>query len=384
MDGHAVESELGAVTGNVRFSLATAEDDADMRRLLRENPMPGRVSISLEREPDAGLAATAEGELHRTIIARDAVDGRMIAMGSVSVRERYLNGQPARVGYLGQLRLDHRCRRRISVIRRGYGLLRELHISLGVRLYLTSIASDNTVARRLLERGLPDMPVYRPLCEFVTLVFRRSRNGERLRKDGVSLRHGSLELMTDVANVLNTTVRHMQFAPVWSRAELLSLERYGLHPQRFRIVFEGDRAIACAAVWDQRDMKQAVVRGYPPALRVARGPLNLLAPFTRLPHLPPVRSQLSHAFISHFAAPADRPELIEPLIRSLQGSAHQRGVDCLTIGFDSRDPRLPIFRRTFGGSEYRTQLYVVHWPDDEEAANAVEGDQLVAPEVALL
>jgi hypothetical protein len=30
------------------------------------------VSISLEREPDAGLAATAEGELHRTIIARDA------------------------------------------------------------------------------------------------------------------------------------------------------------------------------------------------------------------------------------------------------------------------------------------------------------------------
>jgi len=80
MDGHAVESELGAVTGNVRFSLATAEDDADVRRLLRENPMPGRVSISLEREPDAGLAATAEGELHRTIIARDAVDGRMIAL----------------------------------------------------------------------------------------------------------------------------------------------------------------------------------------------------------------------------------------------------------------------------------------------------------------
>jgi hypothetical protein len=56
--------------------------------------------------------------------------------------------------------------------------LRELHNSLGVRLYLTSIASDNVVARRLLERGLPGMPTYRPLCEFVTLVFRRVRNGE--------------------------------------------------------------------------------------------------------------------------------------------------------------------------------------------------------------
>jgi hypothetical protein len=394
MDGHAVESELGARAGSTRFELATAQDDADVRRLLRENSMPGRVSISLEREPDTRLAAAVEGDLHQTIIGRDQKDGRVIAMGSVSVRERYLNGQPTRVGYLGQLRLDHSYRPRMSVIRGGYALLRDLHPSLGVRLYLTSIASDNIAARRLLERGLSGMPVYRPLCEFVTLVFHRVRNGEfrkvpsrvraELRKRGLTLRHGSPELMSDIAQSLDATLSQMQFAPRWSRVDLGSLERYGLRPNHFRIVFESDRALACAAVWDQRDLKQAVLRGYPLALRLARIPLNLISPLTRLPRLPPIGGQLSHAFVSHFVFPLDRPELIEPLIRSLHGSAHSLGVDSLTIGFDARDPRLPIVRRAFGGREYRTQLYVVHWPEDATVASAVEGDRLVAPEVALL
>ena len=37
----------------VRFELATPSDDPEIRRLLRENPMPGRIALSLECEPDA-------------------------------------------------------------------------------------------------------------------------------------------------------------------------------------------------------------------------------------------------------------------------------------------------------------------------------------------
>jgi len=59
----------------VRFELATPADDAEVRRLLRENPMPGRVSISLEREPDAGLAAEVESDVHHTVVARDPATG---------------------------------------------------------------------------------------------------------------------------------------------------------------------------------------------------------------------------------------------------------------------------------------------------------------------
>src|SRR4051794_19024058 len=41
---------------DARFDVATPADDAEIRRVLRENPMPGAIRLSLEREPDAQLA----------------------------------------------------------------------------------------------------------------------------------------------------------------------------------------------------------------------------------------------------------------------------------------------------------------------------------------
>ena len=378
MAGTAVESLVtrrAPRTARVRFELATRADDAEVRRLLRESPMPGRISVALEREPDANRAASVEGDVHHTIVARDGTSGCLTAMGSVSVRDRYVNGQPTRVGYLGQLRLDRAYRGRASIIRRGYEFFHELHESLGVKLYLTSIAADNLSARRLLEGGLPGMPVYRPLCEFVTVVFRRDRQARGATR---AIRQGSPELMTKAASLLNAPAARLQFAPVWSAATL------PVSPDQFCLAFDGGEPVGCAAVWDQRAMKQAVVRGYAPWLRRVRVPLNWLAPLTRLPHLPRVGESLRHAFVSHVATPPERPELIEPLIDALQGSSQARDVDCLTIGFDARDPRLAVVRRAFRGRAYRTQLYVVHWPDGAAAANAIEGRRLVGPEVALL
>ena len=47
MAGPAAASEL-----STRFAVATRDDDAAIRRLLRENPMRGAVSVGFEREPD--------------------------------------------------------------------------------------------------------------------------------------------------------------------------------------------------------------------------------------------------------------------------------------------------------------------------------------------
>jgi len=378
-------------SGRVEFALATRADDSEIRRLLRENPMPGEISISLEREPDAFGGAQIEGDEHHMIVARDD-NGRVIAMGNVAIRKRYLNGLATRVGYLGQLRLDCSCRGRAEVIVGGYRFFRELHKSLGVKLYLTSIAADNTRARRLLERSLPGMPKYRPLREFVTLVFRRHRrldfskvtNYERreLRRQGLELRHGWPNLMPQVVELLNSAAARGHFRPVWSLRELETLQEHGLRPNHFRVIFEGDRPIACAAIWDQRSFRQAVVQGYSQAMKLARIPLNLIAPLTRWPRLPAVGEGVSTALLSHMVTPPNRPELIRPLVMSLHGSGHTLGVDSIGIGLESRDPRLKVLK-ILRGMTYRAQLYVVHYEDGREKAEALD-DRLCEPEVALL
>jgi hypothetical protein len=368
----------------VRFELATPEHDAPLRRLLRENPMPGSISLSLEREPSFFAAAGLEGLEHQTIVALQG--DRVVAAGSISARQRFINGQPMRVGYLGALRLDTSCSGHALILRRGYDAFRRLHDQGGPRIYLTSIIADNLPARKFLGRNLRGMPTYRFLGEFVTLIIRRhhrldlfqplSRARRRLREQGIELVHGSDERSAEILELLNRDHQKYQFAPVWSASEL--------HPDTFQIALAADgRPVACAALSDQRTIKQIVVRGYSGHLRWARPLINLGATFLGRPRLPRIRMPLSHAFISHLAVSSDQPQLAECLVNLLCAHAPTRGIDYLILGFDSRDSRLAHLRRVLRPREYISRIYVVHWEDGVALAQSLD-DRLLAPEVASL
>src|SRR5215469_6102172 len=93
------DCKLTARSGRVEFAVANEGDDAEIRRLLRENPMAGEISLSLEREPHYFADANVLGETKQTIIARES--GRVVCVGSCTIRQRFINGAPCRVGYLG-------------------------------------------------------------------------------------------------------------------------------------------------------------------------------------------------------------------------------------------------------------------------------------------
>lgn len=372
------------IDSNVRFALATPAHDAPLRRLLRENPMPGPIALSLEREPSFFAAAALEGPEHHAIVAVE--DGCVVAAGSISARLRFINGQPMRVGYLGALRLDASCRARSSILLRGYDAFRKLHEQDGPPIYLTSIVAGNLPARRFLEKGLPGMPAYHFLGEFVTLIIpcpRRpslfrpiSRAGKKLRRQGIRLMPGSDERGGELLELLYHTNQKYQFAPVWAASEL--------HPENFRMACAPNgRLVACAAIWDQRSVKQTVVRGYSASLRWARPLINLRAAFLGQPRLPRIGTSISHAFLSHLAVDPESPHLLDHLITLLRGVARGRGIDYLALGFDSRDPRVAHLRKAFRPREIISRIYATHWPDGAILAQSLD-ERLLAPEVAIL
>jgi hypothetical protein len=384
-----------AGNGHVHFEVATPAHDEALRRLLRENPMRGAVSLSFEREPSYFAAAAVEGADHRTIVATE--DGRVVCAGSVSSRMRYVNGEPMRVGYLGGLRLDAAARGRTSILLRGYALFRQLHEQQGgPAIYLTSIAADNVSARRVLEKGLSGMPTYHPLGEMVTLVIRRRENTDfhkppaRMRRhfgnEGLELVYGSRATVGALAELLARDQRRHQFAPVWSTTDLSGSNSLpGLNDSDFRFVRdESGKPVACAALWDQRAFKQAVIRGYAPWVRRSRLLLNVAARFVGGPRLPAIGRALSQAFVSHVAAEDDKPRHVEWLIKLLHGPACTREIDHLVLALDARDPRLPHLRQVFRPREYVTRLYAVHWNDGAAVARRIDPNRLLAPEVATL
>ncbi len=377
-DALAVDSPPSAA---VRFGLARPADEADLRALLRDNPMPGRVSIALTREPDFFAAAAAEGHIHQAIVARDTDTGRAVALGCRSVADAFIVGRPAPLGYLGTLRVDRRHRGRPGVIRRGYAMLRRLHdADRAAPFYLTSIVAGNRRAEALLTSGRAGLPAYRPVDAFATLALptRQRRRGGR-----TTIRRGTPAMLDDIAALLDRHGRRFQFARRWTADAIACPRRTpNLSPDDFLVATRAGRAIGCLAVWDQRPFRQAVAAAYAPSLARLRRPLNCLAPLLGTAPLPPPGQVIAQAAVSHVAVDDDAPAVLCDLLSEALSAARPR-LDYLALGLSARHPALRAVRRRFAHRRYDSRLYVVHWPDGRSAADALD-DRIAFPEVALL
>jgi hypothetical protein len=372
-----VERELTeSRTSRVCFAIATEADDADIRRLLRENPMPGNISLSLEREPNYFADARLPGETKQTIVARH--NGRVICLGSCTIRLRFINGEPRRVGYLGGLRLDKGVAGRFDIVRGGYEFFRKLQGDSPADFYFTSIAADNARARKLLERGLPGMPRYEFIGDFVTVLL-PSKHHDSTR----NARTNAVPSKEQLIALLNHHNAGRQFAPCWSAEELTALQPLGLRPENFRFVRKNGQIAASAALWDQRVFKQTVIRSYGPSLTFSRPALNLAALFTGGAKLPAEGETLANAFISHLVVEPGDSEALPGLLAELRGDAAQRGIELLTAGFAAADPRLTVLRSHFRCREYHSRLYTVRWPECGGSSPDLDG-RILAPEAALL
>jgi hypothetical protein len=357
---------------SVSFGVATSADEAEVRRLLRENPIGGRYGMSMESEPN-GLAGTGLPEERKTIIlARDDNTGAAIGLCQRVVRPTYVDGERRMLPYLGSLRIAASHRHRISLLKGGF---RAMHQH-GVRpdelaCALTSIASDDAPGRRLLTAGLASLPKYERISDYVTFVFAPRR---RRPADGI-VRAVDADLI-DIAEFLQRTLSQHQCTPVWSEAALRVIGA-----ENFLVSRAKGEITGCVAVWDQSAFKQTVARGYPTAISIVRPLFNVLAPLVGKPRLPAIGTPLQLVYLSALAVKVDRADGLLPLLGAALDLAAMRGAGAAAFGLDARHLWVTAVRRAFGAIEYRTELYCVH----EGGRRCAPGvDRLTMPDVGLL
>jgi hypothetical protein len=371
------------MSGNLTFEAATATTEPQLRRLLRDNPVSGEIHVSLEREPDAFYAAGISGDSWQMMLARDHSTGNVIASGGRFELDVYINGEARRTGYFGELRAEGGLRQRRKLLFGSYQKMHDFHEAGDVPFYLTTIVADNTPARRLLEAGLGDMPTYRPLEPMVTLTIPvgvAARRGKG--KDDISAARASE--IGEIAAALARQGPGYQFHPVWSKDTLTSEIRCrGLAPEDFFILRNDGVLRGCLALWDQREFKQTVIRGYSKRLGRVRPLFNLVAPMFSRPRLPPPGSQLQSAFLSHVAVQQDDEEALVSLIGHACHAARLRKLDYVMVAFAERNPLAESVRKNFSCHEYVSMIYVVYWKDSIEAVDNLD-DRIPHPEVAIL
>jgi hypothetical protein len=367
------------VAGNLAFAVAQREDEPDIRRLLRDNPLGGWIRLSLEREPDAFAADFGLSRSHAFIVARDRESGEAVGICERSVRDAFVDGEIRRLPYLGALRVAPAYRHRIRVLRGGFEAVRSLlHKASELPFALTSITADNDKAARVLCADLPALPTYRPAGELATYAI---RTRERAMPPGIE-RATSADLAA-IAVLLQRVYRRFQFAPVWHAADLARLiASGGLRIDDVLIMRRGPGLRACLAVWDQSIAKQTVVRGYSPWLRRLRTLVNLAAPLASMPRLPPPGSPLRQAYLSHIAIEDDDPAVFRSLLTAGLTLARRRGFELALTGFAAGHPFTAMIERERPAT-YRSLLHTVHWqPLPPRAASGAR--RMPHPEIALM
>lgn len=349
--------------GGHRVLAAGPGDDAELRALLREGSMDGVIRLALTREPRFELAAEVEGVRHHTVIVRDAATHRLLGMGTRSVREVFHHGEPALLGYLGQLRAAPGVRH----IRRTRDAFD--HLARSVRpdelpFDMTAIVSDNEPARRLLERGLPGLPVYRALTEAETLILPTAEPVWRRARPLAVRRAGAADLGR-IVEFLQEQLRRYALAPRWTEAHLRERCR-DLAVEHFALLEERGELRGVGAVWDQRAFKQVVVTGYQAWLARVRGPLNAALRVVGQPALPPAGTSLALGYLSHFAMRDDDDvEGARALVEGLRRQARERGLAQLALTLAVDHPLRAGLRRRFAARPYRSILYAVCWQGRE-------------------
>ncbi len=368
--------------GRLVVETARPGDDVGIRELLRGRAMGGMIRLTLEREPCVWHAAAVEGERHHTVVARERASGRILGMGSRAVRDVWIDGERARMGYLTQLRLAPEIAAGRRLLAAGFQSCNRHRRQDELPFDLTSIVADNVPARRLLERGLPGFPRYRRLCRLVTLTIptlRRSPLWGRKRatrapsplaplpegegnRGWLALAVRKRATLPAIVRCLHRNLRRYQLAPAWTEDDLRSSTRTrGLEATDFLVRTDGDdRVTACLAIWDQRGFKQVVVRDYAPALRRFRPLVNLLLAIAGRPRLPPPGSTLELAYLSHLAVDGDRADVAVKLIRAARREAGRCGLDYLVLSLTEAHPMLGAVRRAFPARELESVLYLVH------------------------
>jgi hypothetical protein len=358
-------SERKRVAGNITFTVAGREDDADLRALLRSNATGGWIRLALAREPDAFAAAATMGRHHGYVVARDQRTREPVGMCEWSARDCYVDGQPRLLSYLGALRVAPRYRHRLGVLKGGFAAVRQLlHDDRATPYALTAIASDNHTALRLLGANLPGLPAYRPLENFSTFALRPHATR---KLSVIDVQPARREDLCAIAVCLDRTYRQYQFAPLWHARDLADPARCrGLKPDDFLVVRRGPGIAACVALWDQNTFKQTIVQGYAGQLRWLRPFVNLAAPLLRVPRLPARGEPLSQVFFSHLAVENNDTELFQALIRAALAQAHRRGHTLALVGLATRHPLAQILTHGYRAREYRTLLHLVQWNQEGE------------------
>lgn len=356
-----------------RFAITLAErgDDAELRALLRDNPMNGSMNVTFEREPDLFAACAIRGSFHQVGVGRDLNSGRIVGLGTRSVASAFVNGRPVPFGWLSDLRLEP-AHRGGTLIARGYRFLRQLHSDGRVDLYGTVIFHDNQTALQTIAATRAGLPAYHDLGVFHCPGINLRRRKPAIAADCEIVR-GTRELLPEIVDCLNRNNARKQFAPVHDVDTFIRGNRWkDFQPFDFFVARRNNQVIGVVGRWDQTAFKQTRVISYGKRLRWMIPAANAMQTLLGAPAYPKPGQYVPFFYVSFIAIDHDDAGVFRALLRHVYNDSVGSSFHYAMVGLHERDPLLPALK-DYSLTPFAGRLFCVCFADGEPAYQALDG-----------
>jgi hypothetical protein len=334
------------------------EHNPDLVELARI-PLEGKLSLSYRRDPDyfAGLEPVGE----ETDVVGVYHDGVLTGACARSWKKVWIDGQAARIGYLGGLRLptEHQRHMYLPV---GYRLLRQIDERRPGSLYLCTFLGGGGNSMQIMIRPRPGLLRFHPWGTYHAYSLLAPRHSPRYSRGSrfAAVHRARRQQVPGLLEFLNEEGRRKQFHPVLEPRDFVDGSLSSLNGSPWYVWAPGGKIRAAAALWDQTPRRQVVVEKYPRLLRLSLPLANGCLRMAGRQSLPGEGEQLRLRYLSFAAAEGNDPSALARVVRAALSDLGGTDAQVLSIGFADIDP-LKGSVQGLVKARYDSHVFLAHW-----------------------
>ena len=325
--------------------LATGADNRGCLELFSAIPMRGDLVLSTQREPDF-FSLYAMQRVEPFTYVGDDERGGLVGMATALIREGWLDGAPARVGYLGDLRVRFDRGRNFA---RFFGdFFDVLCERTNCSAYYTAILTSNRAAMNALTKRKAkrvNQPYYQRLHAFDAVSVQLTR--ARSPSASIRVRSATAADLPRLVEVLATQHRERPFGYRYDQGELEHrLAKWPGFTLEDTLVAEDTSGglLGLTTIWDPSPVKRYRVHAYEGSMKWVKRGFNLAASLARWPKLPEPGGEFRYAYLSNVWVKDQSPATFRALLEHAYARLQPRGFHFFTFELDEHDPLEPALK----------------------------------------
>ena len=330
---------------------ATPADGKEILRILESSAAKGSIELIYTRRPDAYESYMKDTKDARVFISRDG--DRAVGTCAELIREVYIGGEACRAAYICGLKKD-------AEYDGGAGFdarfIKDLQQN-DVDFYYCSVVAENTDARRMFEKSRRLLSMS-SITGYKTYIV-NPKAKIKTPKHSLTFRRATESDTEKLLDFLNTEGRKKDMFPVVKSLD----DFYNLHISDFYLLLDGKSIVATAALWNQTEYKQYIVKRYGRVMKLARI-FNPVLSALRYIKLPKENEPLDFPMLAFFLCKNDDTEVCRIFLNEIKREI-ARDYGMFVIGLPDSHFGRPIMDK-LPSISFKTELYEIKFPWSEQ------------------